>query len=239
MENMRREGMEFQVSKPEAVTNIINDKVYEPYELLIIDTKEEFIGPLTEELSSRLAVMTEMGANTDGYLKIIYRLPTRGLIGFRNFFLRITRGQGIMNTQFDSYEVMKGQVKSNRSGVLVAAESGTSVTYAIRNAQERAQTFVEPQVQVYEGMIVGMHNRERDMDFNICKKRQVTNMRKSTSEIVERLEPAIIFSLEEALDFGESDELIEITPLNIRMRKRILDSSGRYKKARNDSRASR
>ena len=239
MENMRREGMEFQVSKPEAVTNIINDKVYEPYELLIIDTKEEFIGPLTEELSSRLAVMTEMGANTDGYLKIIYRLPTRGLIGFRNFFLRITRGQGIMNTQFDSYEVMKGQVKSNRSGVLVAAESGTSVTYAIRNAQERAQTFVEPQVQVYEGMIVGMHNRERDMDFNICKKRQVTNMRKSTSEIVERLEPAIIFSLEEALDFVESDELIEITPLNIRMRKRILDSSGRYKKARNDSRASR
>ena len=124
-----------------------------------------------------------------------------------------------MNTQFDSYEVMKGQVKSNRSGVLVAAESGTSVTYAIRNAQERAQTFVEPQVQVYEGMIGGMHNRERDMDFNICKKRQVTNMRKSTSEIVERLEPAIIFSLEEALDFVESDELIEITPLNLRMRK--------------------
>ena len=144
-----------------------------------------------------------------------------------------------MNTQFDSYVPMKGQVKSNRSGVLVAAESGTSVTYAIRNAQERAQTFVEPQVQVYEGMIVGMHNRDRDMDFNICKKRQVTNMRKSTSEIVDRLEPAVTFSLEEALDFVESDELVEITPLNIRMRKRILGSSGRYKKARNDSRVRR
>jgi len=237
MENMRREGMEFQVSKPEAVIIIDNGETLEPYELLIIDTKEEFVGSLTEELSSRLAVMTEMVASTAGYLKIVYKLPTRGLIGFRNFFIKTTRGQGVMNTQFDSYERMRGQVKSNRSGVLVAAESGISVTYSIRNAQERAQTFVESQVHVYEGMIVGMHNGDRDMDFNICKKRQVTNMRKSTSEIVDRLEPAVIFSLEDALDFVEADELVEITPLSIRMRKRILDSTDRSKKSRNGSRA--
>jgi GTP-binding protein len=239
IESMRREGMEFQVSKPEAVTRMIDNVIHEPYERLSIDMREEFMGEITEELASRLAAMTHMEHDGQGNIHLEYALPTRGLIGFRTFFLRATRGNGVMTAEFTGNEPVKGVVKSTRTGVLVASESGTAVTYGIRNAQERGATFVEPQTPVYAGMIVGSHPRERDMDINIAKERQVTNMRKATSEIVIRLDPAIKFSLEEALDFVESDELVEVTPKNIRLRKRILDSDARYRwmrsRAKSDS----
>ena len=237
IEAMRREGLELQVSKPEAVTRLINGKVHEPYERLTIDTREEFVGPITEELASRLAHLTNMQMDGTGAASLEFKLPTRGLIGFRTFFLRTTRGNGVMNSEFLDVEPMRGQVKSTRSGVIVAAETGMAVTNGIRNAQERGDTFVEPQTLVYEGMIVGMHARDRDMDFNICKERKMTNIRSSTSEIIERLEPAIKFSLEESLDFVETDELVEVTPKNVRLRKRILNADERYRHSRSKAKA--
>lgn len=237
IESMRREGIEFQVSKPEAVTRLIDSVVHEPYERLSIDMRDEFVGAITEELAARLASMTHMEHDGQGNVRLEYALPTRGLIGFRTFFLRATRGNGVMTSEFAGNEPVRGVVKSTRTGVIIASEAGTAVTYGIRNAQERGQTFVEPQTPVYEGMIVGSHPRERDMDLNITKERQVTNMRSSTSEIVLRLDPAVKFSLEEALDFVESDELVEVTPKNIRLRKRILDSDARYRHLRGRSKA--
>jgi GTP-binding protein len=234
---MRREGMEFQVSKPEAVTRLIENVLHEPYERLSIDMREEFMGAITEELASRLASMATMDHDGQGNVRLEYVLPTRGLIGFRTFFLRATRGNGVMTAEFTGNQPVKGVVKSTRTGVMVASEPGVAVTYGIRNAQERGSTFVEPQTPVYEGMIVGSHPRDRDMDINIAKERQVTNMRKATSEIVIRLDPAIKFSLEEALDFVESDELVEVTPKNIRLRKRILPSDVRARSSRNRSKS--
>jgi GTP-binding protein len=237
IENMRREGMELQVSKPEAITKVIDGVVHEPYEKLFIETREEYVGPISEEFSSRLAQMTDMQNDGQGNIKIEYILPTRGLIGFRSFFLRVTRGNGIMNSEYVGMRPMRGEVKSTRTGAIVSSELGVAVTYGIGNAQERGETFVEPQTPVYEGMIVGTHNREGDMNLNITKERKVTNMRSATSEIVERLAPAVKFSLEEALDFIEPDELVEVTPKSIRMRKRILNSDERYRSARDRARA--
>jgi GTP-binding protein len=232
IETMRREGLELQVSKPEAVTRIIDGVVREPYEMLTIDSREDYVGPITEELSSRLGSMTNMQNDGQGNVRMEYTLPTRGLIGFRSFFLRATRGNGVMSTEFLDTRPVKGQVKSSRTGVMVASEAGIAVTFGIRNAQERGDTFIEPQTQIYQGMIVGTHARDRDLDLNICKERKLTNMRKATSEIVIRLDPAIIFSLEEALDFIEDDELVEVTPENVRLRKRILDPDQRHRGVR-------
>ena len=237
IEKMRREGIEFQVSRPEAVTKIIDKVLHEPYEMLHLETRDDYIGIVTEDLSNRLAIMTDMQNDGSGNIRLNFRLPTRGLIGFQSFFLRATRGNGLMNTEFLGMEPVSGDIKSIRSGALVCSETGFAVTYGLQNAQERAETFVEPQTPVYKGMIVGRHNRDRDMDFNICKERKITNMRSATQEIVERLAPAIQFSLEEALGFINEDELIEITPKNIRMRKRILDPDERYRVLRNKAKA--
>ena len=237
IETMRREGLEFQVSKPEAITKHIDGVLHEPFERLTVDTREEYIGAITEELASRLGQMTRMGNDGQGNVRLEYDLPTRGLIGFRSFFLRATRGNGVMSSEFVGNHPVKGEVKSTRSGVIVASETGTAVTYGIRNAQERGETFVDPQTAVYEGMVVGMHSRDRDMNLNICKERKVTNMRSSTSEIVERLEPAIKFSLEEALDFVALDELVEVTPKSIRLRKRTLNAGARQREIRGSARA--
>ncbi len=232
IETMRREGLELQVSKPEAVTRIVAGVIHEPYEMLTIDSREDYVGSITEELSSRLGAMTNMQNDGQGNVRLEYTLPTRGLIGFRSFFLRATRGNGVMSTEFLDTRPVKGQVKSSRTGVMVASEGGVAVTFGIRNAQERGDTFIEPQTLIYQGMIVGTHARDRDLDLNICKERKLTNMRKATSEIVIRLDPAIIFSLEEALDFIEDDELVEVTPENIRLRKRILDPDQRHRGVR-------
>ena len=237
IETMRREGNEFQVSKPEAITKRIDGVLVEPYERLTVDTREEFIGAITEELTFRLGVMADMANDGNGNVRLEYDLPTRGLIGFQSFFLRATRGNGVMSSEFTGNHPVKGQVKSTRPGVIVASESGTAVTYGIRNAQERGETFVEPQTAVYQGMVVGMHARDRDLDLNICKERKITNMRSATSEIVLRLEPAIKFSLEESLDFVATDEFVEITPKSVRLRKRILAADQRYRDVRAKSRS--
>ena len=238
IEKMRREGIEFQVSRPEAVTRIIDGKLYEPYELIFLETRDDYIGPVTEDLSSRLAHMVDMQSDGSGNVRLQFRLPTRGLIGFQSFFLRAARGNGQMNTEFIGMEPVAGVVKNARSGAVVSAEGGIAVTNGLQNAQERGETFVEPQTPVYQGMIVGRHNRERDMDLNVCKERKMTNMRSATSEIVERLAPAVKFSLEEALSFITEDELVEVTPKSIRMRKRILSPDERYRVQRARARAS-
>jgi GTP-binding protein len=239
IEEMRREGMEFQVSKPEAVTRLVDGVLQEPFELLTVETREEFFGLLTEELASRLGNMTDMQNDGSGNVKFVYKLPTRGLIGFRSFFLRASRGNGVMNSEFLGHEPVGGELESTRSGVIVSSETGIAVTYGLHTAQERGETFVEPQTPVYEGMVVGMHSRDRDMDVNVCKERKQTNVRSSTQEIAVRLEPAVRFSLEEALDFVATDELVEITPKNIRLRKRVLNADARYRKTRTLARAER
>ncbi len=229
IEKMRREGIEFQVSRPEAVTRVIDGEICEPYEALFLETRDDYIGPVAEELSSRLAQMVDMQSDGSGNVRMQYRLPTRGLIGFQSFFLRATRGNGQLSAELIGMEPVAGAVKPARAGAVVAAESGVAVTYGLQNAQERGETFVDPQTPVYQGMIVGRHNRERDMDLNVCKERKMTNMRSATQEIVERLAPPVKFSLEEALGFINEDELVEVTPKGVRMRKRILDPDERYR----------
>ena len=235
IEDMRREGLEFEVSQPEAITKFVNGTIYEPYEQIIIETPEEYVGVLTKEMAARLGQVQDMQSAGNNYVRVSYMLPTRGLIGFRSFLLRATRGNATMNSELLGAQLMKGKVKSTRFGAIVAAKSGVAVTYGIRNAQERGHTFIVPQTFVYEGMIVGMHNRDRDLDLNVCKERKMSNMRSSTSDIVERLETPIRFSLEEALEFVASDELAEITPSNIRLRKRVLNGNERHRMVRSRS----
>ncbi len=232
IETMRREGYEFEVSKPEAITKMINGKLMEPYEQLVVDTVEEFIGSVSETLSSRLAQMTNMYNDGNGNVRMEYKIPTRGLVGFRTFFLQVTRGKGVMNSLFLGYEPLKGEVRQTRNGVLVAHEPGVAVAFGINAVQLRGNTFVEPGTPVYEGMIVGLNARDKDLVVNICKEKKLTNMRSSTSDIGVRLTPAIKFSLEESLDFIERDELLEVTPKNLRMRKKILVFDDRYRRSR-------
>ena len=227
VETMRREGYEFQVSRPEPVNKVVDGQVYEPYEHLTISTREEYVGALTEYLSGRLARLSDMKYDDAGNVSMDYRLPTRGLIGFTSFFLRTTRGNGIKSSVFIGYEPMKGEVKSTATGVLVAHEPGVAVTYGLLNAQGRGDTFIDPGTMVYEGMIVGMHHREGDIPINVCKEKKLTNMRSSTADVTKRLNATVRFSLEDALDFISTDELVEVTPQNFRMRKQELISGKR------------
>ncbi len=222
IETMRREGYEFEISKPEAITKVVDGKLMEPVESLIINTKEEYVGVLTEMLSKRQAQLSDMYNDGKGNVRLEYKIPTKGLIGFRGQFLTATRGEGVMNTIFLGYEPWKGDLVSTRSGVLVASEAGMALSYGIANAQERGETFIEPNTMVYEGMIVGMHQRMQDIPINICKEKKKTNVRSSTSDIAVKLTPAIKFSLEQAIDFINEDELVEVTPENIRLRKKLL-----------------
>ena len=229
VETMRREGYEFQVSKPEPVTRVIGGQVQEPVEQLIIDTREEFIGPLTEDLAGRLGQLTNVRHDGSGNVRLEYRIPTRGLIGFRSFFLKTTRGNGVNHSRFVEYEPLRGEVKPSPGGVLVASQGGSAVTYGLLNAQGRGSTFVEPGTPVYEGMIVGLHPKQGDIPINVCREKKLTNMRSSTADIAQRLSPPVRLSLEEALDFISNDELLEITPQTYRMRKRELTHEGRLK----------
>jgi GTP-binding protein len=237
IEKLRREGLEFQVSKPEAVTKVIEGTLHEPYELAHIETREEYVGGITEELSNRLAMLSDMHHDGLGGVHMTYKLPTRGLIGFRSYFMRITRGNGVMNAEYAGMEPVHGAVKPTRAGSIVSSETGVAVTYGLQNAQERGETFVEPMTPVYEGMVVGRHNRDGDMNLNVTKERKQTNMRSATSEIVTRLAPPVQFSLEEALEFINPDELVEVTPESVRMRKRILNGDERYRSQRNAAKA--
>ena len=195
------------------------------------------MGALTEHLSARMAQMRDMRYGDDGYVHMEYKIPTRGLIGFNAYFLRITRGDGVKSGIFSSYEPMQGEIETQRSGALVASEGGTAVTYGLLNAQGRGDTFIDPGAAVYEGMIVGSNRRDGDMDVNVCKEKKLTNMRSSTAEVTKRLNATVRMSLEEALAFISDDELLEVTPLNLRLRKAELSVSGRKRQRRVKARA--
>ena len=197
---------------------------------------EESVGVLVENLSSRLALMTDMRSDSRGHVRLDFKIPTRGLIGFRSFFLKSTRGNGEMNSVFTGYELLRGGVKSTRSGALVAAETGVALTYGLNNAQQRGLTFIEPGVPVYEGMIVGACARDSDLVVNVCKEKKQTNVRASTADTAIKLTPPVRMSLEEALDFIAEDEVVEVTPKNIRLRKRVLSSDQRYRLSREKAR---
>ena len=233
VETMRREGYEFQVSKPEPATKAIDDTVYEPYEHLTIDTREEYIGPLTEELSGRLAELINMTDDGAGNVRLEYNIPTRGLIGFRSAFLRDTRGTGVTNSVFTGFQPMAGELKSTINGALVASEAGMALTYGLLNAQSRGETFVEPGTPVYEGMIIGVHPKDQDIIINVCKEKKLTNMRSSNADIAKRLSPPVKLSLEDALDFIADDELVEVTPQNFRLRKKVISGTARHRQRRN------
>ncbi len=229
IETMRREGYEFEVSKPEAITKMVNGNLVEPVEALTIDTKGEYIGLLTEILSKRQAQLTDMHNDGHDNIRLEFHIPTKGLIGFRSAFLRATRGDSIMNTIFTGYEAWRGEIVTTRSSVLVASEPGIAVIYGLNHAQERGNTFIEPGTPVYEGMIVGMHARLQDIPVNLCKEKKKTNIRSSTSDIAVKLTPPIRFSLEQAIDFIDNDELVEVTPENIRLRKKLLTHTQRLR----------
>ena len=233
VETMRREQFEFQVSRPEPVTKVIDGKIYEPYEILNISTSDEYMGALSEYLSGRLAQLRDMRYDENGYVHLEYKIPTRGLIGFNSFFVRTCRGDGVKSSIFTSYEPMEGEIKSQPGGVLVASEHGTAVTYGLLNAQGRGDTFIDPGTDVYEGMIVGSHRREGDIEINVCKEKKLTNMRSSTADVAKRLNATVIMSLEEALEFLSDDELLEVTPRNFRLRKMDLSALDR-KRTRRD-----
>ena len=237
VETMRREQFEFQVSRPEPVTKVIDGKIYEPYEILNISTNEEYVGALTEYLSGRLAQLRDMRYDENGYVRMEYKIPTRGLIGFNSFFLRTCRGDGLKSSTFTAYEPMEGEIKAQPGGVLVASERGVAVTYGLLNAQGRGETFVDPGTQVYEGMIVGSHRREGDIEINVCKEKKLTNMRSSTADVAKRLNATVIMSLEEALEFISDDELLEVTPKNYRLRKMDLSALDRKRTRRDGVRA--
>ncbi|MCD6390645.1 MAG: translational GTPase TypA [Dehalococcoidia bacterium] len=229
IETMRREGYEFEVSKPEAITKVVDGNLVEPVEVLTIDTKDKYLGVLTEMLSKRQAQLVNMHNDGHDNVRLVFHVPTKGLIGFRNAFSAATRGESIMNTTFLGYEPYYGDIITTRNGVLVASEQGIAVTYGLNNAQGRGFTFIKPGTLVYEGMIVGLNSRLQDIAINVCKEKRKTNMRASTSDIAIKLTHPIQLSLEQAIDFINNDELAEVTPENIRLRKKLLTQAQRLR----------
>ena len=231
IETMRREGFELLVSRPKVIMKEIDGVKCEPIERLVVNVPDESIGTVIEKLGRRKAEMVNMEPAEIGHTKIEFKIPARGLIGYRTEFLTDTKGSGTMNNVFDSYEPFKGDVQSRTRGVLVAFEPGVSVTYGLYNAQERGDLFIGAGVEVYEGMIVGLNARNEDISINVCKEKHLTNTRASGSDDALRLVPPIQMSLEKAIEFIEEDELVEITPKNIRLRKKILDTKTRERLA--------
>jgi len=229
IETMRRQGYEFQVSKPTVIYKEIDGVLCEPMEYLMIDVPEEFMGVVMEKLGMRKAEMVGMHSASEGYMRLEFKIPARGLIGYRSEFLTDTKGNGIMNHVFHGYEPYKGDISGRQRGSLVAWEDGEAVTYGLYNAQERGTLFIGPGTKVYEGMIVGENSRSEDIVVNVCKKKHVTNMRAAGSDDALRLTPPRIMSLEQCLEFIADDELVEITPKSIRLRKKILDTEQRAK----------
>lgn len=229
IETMRRQGYEFQVSKPTVINREIDGEIMEPIEYLMIDVPEEYMGVVMEKLGQRKSEMVNMTSANQGYMRLEFKIPARGLIGYRSELMTDTKGNGIMNHIFHSYEPYKGDISSRQRGSLVAWEDGEAVTYGLYNAQERGTLFITPGTKVYEGMIVGENARYDDLVVNVCKKKHVTNMRASGSDEALRLTPPTILSLEQSLEFIAEDELVEMTPKNIRLRKKILNSEMRAK----------
>lgn len=229
LENMRREGYEVQVSKPEVILRTVNGQRQEPIELAIIDVADEFVGVVIEKIGVRKGEMINMIQGTDGYTRLEFKVPARGLIGFTNEFLTETRGTGILNHSFYDYGEYKGELVTRRKGVLISMDAGTSVGYSLNNLQPRGILFIAPGVDVYEGMIVGEHSRENDLVVNVCKGKKLTNTRAAGSDDALKLAPPKEFTLELALEYIEDDELVEITPKSIRLRKKYLTENERKK----------
>ena len=228
IETMRREGYEFQVSTPRALIKEIDGQKQEPYEELTIDVPEESMGAVMEKMGNRKAELQSM-EKAGNRMKMVYIIPTRGLFGYRDEFLTDTKGEGIMNYLFYSYGPLKGDIIKRANGCLIAFERGESITYGLYNAQERGTLFIGPGVQVYGGMVVGSSPRSEDLVVNVCKKKQATNTRAAGSDEALRLSPPVTLSLEQCLEFIQEDDLLEITPQNIRIRKKLLDHSQRMK----------
>ncbi|MBQ7064721.1 MAG: translational GTPase TypA [Firmicutes bacterium] len=229
IEEMRRQGYEFAVSRPQVITKKINGVLCEPMELLTVDLPDEYTGVLMESAGYRKAELLNMTPVYGGYSRIEFKIPSRGLIGYRNQLMTDTKGTAIINHIFSGYEPYKGEIQSRTHGSLIAFETGEAVTYGLYNAQDRGALFIGPQTMVYEGMIVGENSRGSDMVVNVCKKKHVSNMRSATADEALRLTPPKLMTLEQCMEFISDDELLEITPKNIRMRKLYLSAEERVK----------
>ena len=239
VEQMRREGYELTIGKPQVVTRTIDDKVHEPVERLTVDAPEDYMGAITQMLSVRKGHMENMVNHGTGWMRMDWLVPSRGLIGFRTEFLTETRGMGIAHHVFEKFEPWFGELRTRPNGSLVADRAGQAMTYAMFNIQERGSLFVEPGTEVYEGMIIGENSRTDDMDVNVTKERKLTNMRSATAEELERLVPPRKLSLEQALEFCREDECVEVTPEAVRIRKVVLDHKERGRMAAGKKRQSR
>ena len=229
IETMRREGYEFQVSRPQVIMKEIDGVLCEPIEILTVEVPEEYVGAVIEKIGSRKAEMVNMTPKDSGTTMIEFRVPSRGIIGYRSEFLTDTNGKGILNQVFDSYEPYKGEIVQRRHGSLVAHETGVSTGYGLFAAQDRGRLFIGPGVDVYEGMVVGSTPKAEDITVNVCKKKHVTNMRASGSDEALKLTPHSVLSLEQSIEFIDDDEYLEVTPKSIRIRKRILDKTMRLR----------
>jgi len=229
IEMMRREGYELSVSMPETITKEINGKVHEPMEMLVIDVPEDFVGVVTQQIGMRRGRMQKMQNNGHGRVRLEFRIPSRGLIGFRSQFLTDTRGTGLLNHLFDGYEPWQGPIAKRTTGALVADRAGKTTTYALFHLQPRGTLFIRENTAVYEGMIIGENSRDNDLDVNVIKEKKLTNMRASGADEALQLIPQRIMSLEQAMEFIKEDELVEVTPQNVRLRKKVLEVNKRPK----------
>lgn len=238
IENMRRQGYEFQVSRPKVILKEIDGKTCEPFERVQIDTPEEYMGAIIEALGQRKAEMADMVTTGNGQIRMVFSVPARGLIGFSTEFLSMTRGYGIMNHSFDDYQpVIDSNIGNRRNGALVALEAGQATTYGIMNLEDRGTIFVNPGTEVYGGMIIGEHNRENDLTVNITKAKQLTNIRSATKDQTAVIKRPRILTLEESLEFMDDDEYCEVTPESVRLRKQILDKGARERESKKAKKA--
>lgn len=227
IEELRREGYEFEVGRPQVVTHEENGKTMEPLEEVIIEVPAEHVGSVQQELGARRATLKEQFASPKGVTKLIYELPTRALLGLRNILITNTKGTVIMNSLMIGYQPLGAQLQKLRNGVLIAYETGTTMAYSLETAEARGTIFVAPAEKVYAGQIIGLNRRSDDMEINVCKAKHLTNMRSSSSDGTVQLTPPTVFSLEQCLDFIEKDELLEVTPKSLRLRKKELDPTKR------------
>jgi GTP-binding protein len=239
VETMRREGFELTVGKPQVVTRRIDGVLHEPVERVSIDVPEEYLGTVTQLLALRKGRLVNLVNHGTGWVRIDQLVPARGLVGFRTEFLTETRGTGVLHHVFDGYEPWAGELRTRPNGSLVADRSGVTTTFALHQLGERGRLFVDPGVEVYEGMIVGENARSEDMDVNPAKEKKLTNVRSSTSDVLVRLTPATLLSLEQALEFIRTDECVEVTPRQVRLRKVVLDAATRGRAAKRASMAAR
>lgn len=235
LENLRREGYEMQVGKPEVILSDVDGKKCEPFEEITIEIEGSYVGVITEELGKRRAELLDTHTNDRGITKMVYKVSSRNLLGFRGDIMTRTRGNGIFATRFVGYFPISAHIPKLRNGVLVAIESGVSSGYALTTVQERGRAFIGPGTQVYEGMIIGVNNRQEDIDINVCKTKKLTNIHSANADIAIQLDPPISYSLEQCLDFIEDDELLEITPVTLRLRKRNLTKTDRIKAKRSEA----